>query len=82
MNKGPRYTFSGIAYYKPEFFQNTSLAQESVTSGIIEKQKLAPLLRAAMKEKKVSGEVYKGLWLDIGTPERLQEINKQLEDKL
>ncbi len=82
VNQGQRYTFSGIAYYKPEFFQNTFLAQESVTSGIIEKQKLAPLLRAAMKEKKVSGEVYKGLWLDIGTPERLQEINKQLEAKL
>ena len=66
-SKGQRFTFSGIAYYKAEFFKN-------ITSG---KQALAPLLRTAMSKQCVSGEVYKGLWCDIGTPERLAEINKK-----
>lgn len=70
-DKGQRYTFSGIACYKPEFFQQT------IKSNTLEKQALAPLLRAAMKENKVSGEVYNGVWQDIGTPQRLEEINQQ-----
>jgi MurNAc alpha-1-phosphate uridylyltransferase len=65
--EGKRFTFSGIAYYKPDFFRN-------IKAG---KQALAPLLRKAMSEQQVSGEVYRGLWLDIGTPERLVEINKK-----
>ena len=66
-SKGQRFTFSGIAYYKAEFFKN-------IASG---KQALGPLLRTAMSKQCVSGEVYKGLWCDIGTPERLAEINKK-----
>ena len=66
-NKGQRFTFSGIAYYKPEFFKN-------IAAG---KQALAPLLRSAMSKQQVSGEVYGGFWCDIGTPERLAEINKK-----
>ena len=36
---------------------------------------LAPLLRRAMDDAQVSGEHYRGGWFDIGTPERLQEVN-------
>ena len=36
---------------------------------------LEPVLRIAAKEGKVSGEVFKGLWQDIGTPDRLNEAN-------
>lgn len=66
-SKGQRFTFSGIAYYKAEFFEN-------IDPG---KQALAPLLRTAMSKQQVSGEVYDGLWCDIGTVERLAEINKK-----
>lgn len=66
-NTGLRFTFSGIAYYKADFFKN-------IAAG---KQALAPLLRKAMSKQQVSGEVYHGRWCDIGTPERLQEINKK-----
>ncbi len=66
-NKGQRFTFSGIAYYKADFFKN-------IAAG---KQALAPLLRSAMSKQQVSGEVYEGFWCDIGTPERLAEINKK-----
>ena len=63
-----QYTFSGIGYYSPKLF-------EGVPYG---KSALAPLLRAAMKEGKVTGELYEGEWLDIGTPERLELLNAQL----
>ena len=36
---------------------------------------LAPLLRAAMDRGEVSGEVYTGAWTDVGTPERLAQLN-------
>ncbi|TET90216.1 MAG: nucleotidyltransferase family protein [Sulfurovum sp.] len=62
------YTFSGIGYYSPKLF-------EGVPYG---KSALAPLLREAMKEGNVTGELYEGEWLDIGTPERLELLNAQL----
>lgn len=63
-----QYTFAGIGYYSPKLF-------EGVPYG---KSALAPLLRAAMKEGKVTGELYEGEWLDIGTPQRLEQLNAQL----
>ncbi len=61
-----RYTFSGIACYKTEFF---SLIEPG-------KQALAPLLRQAIEKKYVSGEVYFGDWWDVGTPQRLADLNR------
>ncbi len=60
-----KHTFSGIGYYSPKLF-------ETLTYG---STPLAPLLREAMLLDKVSGELYIGEWRDIGTPERLAEIN-------
>jgi len=61
----PRHTFSGIAQYHRSFF-------DGLAPG---KQALAPLLRAAAAEGQVSGELFSGLWVDIGTAERLQGLN-------
>ncbi len=58
------HTFSGIGLYRPELFARTAPHQRA---------KLAPLLRQAMQSSQVSGEIYSGIWLDVGTPERLQE---------
>jgi len=66
-----QYTFSGIGYYSPTLF-------EGVPYG---KNALAPLLRAAIKEGKVTGELFEGEWLDIGTPERLELLNAQLMNR-
>ncbi|MCU7799372.1 MAG: nucleotidyltransferase family protein [gamma proteobacterium symbiont of Lucinoma myriamae] len=64
-----RYTFSGIACYHPDFFH-------SIEAG---KQALAPMLRTAMATQQVSGEIYQGNWWDIGTPERLEELNRRFK---
>jgi MurNAc alpha-1-phosphate uridylyltransferase len=59
------YTFAGIGYYSPKLFKNVPYGKSA----------LAPLLREAMKSEQVTGEIYKGLWTDVGTVERLNEIN-------
>ncbi|HEX4917040.1 MAG TPA: nucleotidyltransferase family protein [Limnobacter sp.] len=65
----PRYTFSGIGVYAPALFA-------SVPPGGV--AKLAPLLRGAMAQGKVSGELHAGFWMDVGTPQRLQELDDRL----
>lgn len=67
-----QYTFSGIAYYRPEFFKGLNPGQPAA---------LAPLLRKAADEGLVSGEKFEGTWLDIGTPQRLQELDKALSSE-
>ncbi|WP_394673588.1 N-acetylmuramate alpha-1-phosphate uridylyltransferase MurU [Limnobacter sp.] len=63
------FTFSGIGVYHPDLFK-------PVQEG--EVAKLAPLLRQAMAAGKVQGELFSGFWMDIGTPERLEELNQRL----
>lgn len=65
----PRFTFSGIGIYRPELFAD--IAPRSVT-------KLAPLLREAMAQGRVSGELHSGRWTDVGTPQRLVELDDAL----
>jgi N-acetyl-alpha-D-muramate 1-phosphate uridylyltransferase len=65
----PRWTYSGIGVYRPEFFA-------SVRPG--DKAKLAPLLRAAIAHGLVTGEIAGGEWHDIGTPERLERLDRRL----
>ena len=62
-------TFAGIGFYRPSLFQ-------TLTTG--EPAKLAPLLRAAMAEHRVSGEHHTGRWEDVGTPERLAALDAEL----
>lgn len=66
-----RYTFSGIGVYGPSLFA-------PVTPGA--KSKLAPLLRDAMARGAVSGELHRGRWEDVGTPERLAALDAALRD--
>lgn len=60
-----RLTYSGISVLSPRLF-------EGCTAG---KFPLAPLLRNAMSQGRVSGECYRGTWIDVGTPERLALAN-------
>jgi len=64
-----KLTFSGIGVYHPALFENVPPNQA---------QKLAPLLRQAIAAGKVTGSYFPGTWLDIGTPERLQQLDTML----
>ena len=63
-----RCTFSGIGYYAPELFETLPYGKAA----------LAPLLRSAIEAGRVSGELYEGEWVDVGTPERLQQLNERI----
>lgn len=64
----PRLTFSGIGLYHPALFAGCQAGAFP----------LAPLLRQAMALGKVSGEHYRGRWIDVGTPQRLHELDAWL----
>jgi MurNAc alpha-1-phosphate uridylyltransferase len=66
---GARFTFSGIAAYHPVLFAGIARGA---------KAQLAPLLRRVIAARRVSGEHYRGRWLDIGTPERLAGLDREL----
>jgi N-acetyl-alpha-D-muramate 1-phosphate uridylyltransferase len=68
---GARFTFSGIGVYHPDLFKSTARG----------KSKLAPLLRYAISEQRATGQHYSGFWMDIGTPERLNELEIHLNNK-
>lgn len=67
----PRYTFSTIALYRKAFFNTLPYGNPQGA-----KAALAPLLRAAMDNQLVSAELYTGPWADVGTPQRLAELNQ------
>lgn len=66
----PRFTFSGVGLYHPELFA-------ACTPGAFP---LAPLLRRAMTDGRVGGQQHHGYWSDIGTPERLAELDRWLTE--
>ncbi len=68
------YTFSTAAIYKKAFFKPPFCdIPAGNPQGI--KAALAPLLRAAMDASRVSASLYEGEWTDVGTPERLAQLN-------
>ena len=66
---GPRLTFAGIGAYHPALFSGLPMVP----------QRLAPLLARAMADGRVSGERYPGTWHDVGTPGRLQALDRALQ---
>ena len=66
LNGEPRYTYSGIGVYRPELFSECETAPLP----------LAPLLRHAASQGLLHGRLYRGCWMDIGTPERLREMER------
>ncbi|MEH6549170.1 MAG: nucleotidyltransferase family protein [Pseudomonadales bacterium] len=64
----PLYTFSGLRVFSPRLFDGCTAGRFSVV----------PLLREAMAKAQVTGEYYAGRWVDVGTPERLAELDRSL----
>ena len=71
----PRYTYSTIALLRAELFAPPWCDIPAGNTGGI-KAALAPLLRQAMDAGRVSASLYTGRWTDVGTPERLAELNR------
>ena len=70
-NQGePRYTYSTIGLYRKSLFAGLAAGNPQG-----QKIPLAPLLRSAMDNGQVSAEIYSGPWTDVGTPQRLAELN-------
>jgi MurNAc alpha-1-phosphate uridylyltransferase len=65
-----RYTYSTVALLRHGLFDSLPAGNPQ---GL--KVALAPLLRAAMERGQVSAELYHGPWTDVGTPERLAQLN-------
>ena len=68
----PRYTYAGVAVLSPRLV---------AAVGPGEKAPLAPLLREAAGRRLISGELYTGLWQDVGTTERLRELELTLASR-
>jgi len=64
------FTYAGFAVYRPEFFAGCEAGRFSVV----------PLMHRAADSGRLSGSVYRGVWADVGTPERLAMLEAQAED--
>ena len=67
-----KYTFAGISVMSPRLFDGLVTGQPAP---------LAPLLKQAMLKFQITAEVIKDNWIDVGTPERLIQVNNYIEDK-
>lgn len=65
---GDTLTYAGLGVYDPAFF-------DGYTPG---KRPLLPLLERAIDDDRVTGEHYRGAWVDVGTPERLEILDRSL----
>ena len=68
--EAPRLTFSGIGIYRPTLFAG-------ITRGT--PAKLAPLLRGAAAARRAGAERHLGRWVDVGTPQRLAQLDATLD---
>lgn len=60
------HTYSGIGVYSPDFFKDCKPGKFSI----------APMLYTAIDKEQITGEVYEGVWEDVGTIERLNKLNE------
>ncbi|MCH7335247.1 N-acetylmuramate alpha-1-phosphate uridylyltransferase MurU [Acinetobacter sp. NIPH 2699] len=66
---GEALTYSGVALLSPQMFAG-------LENG---KRPLAPLLKQAMQQQQVSAEKMQAIWVDVGTPERLEQLDQQIK---
>ena len=64
-----RLTYSGIALFEPQLFKDCVSGQKAA---------LAPLLRVAADQNRAGAEYFSGRWVDVGTPQRLTELDQLL----
>jgi MurNAc alpha-1-phosphate uridylyltransferase len=79
-----KLTFAGIGVYRPALFDGWRevIGDASGARETPPRFKLAPLLRAAMAAGAVTGEHHRGRWTDVGTPERLSQLDAALRGEI
>ena len=75
-------TYAGIGVYRPSLFDDwhAVVAGSAGADADPPRFQLAPLLRAAMARGAVTGERHRGRWTDVGTPQRLAQLDGELRD--
>lgn len=68
---GSDYTFAGFAWYHPQAFAGRAVCREP----------LRPYFDRWIEEKQITASVLSARWFDVGTVERLNDLNAYLEDK-
>ena len=63
-----RFTYSGVGVYRPEFFAGCTAGRFP----------LLPLLKRAIGAQRLRGELHRGDWCDVGTPERLASLDARV----
>lgn len=78
---GPRLTFAGIGVYRPSLFEGWRSAVGDAPGANEEppRFRLAPVLRAAMARGRIEGGHHAGRWTDVGTPQRLDALSRELD---
>lgn len=70
--EAPRYTYAGVAVMSPELVRSVKRGSKSP---------LLPHLRSAADQRRLAGELFTGLWQDVGTIERLAQLEAQLASR-
>lgn len=75
-----RLTYSGIGVYRPQLLDGwREYSRDAGADETPPRFRLAPILRAHMASRKISGEHHRGRWTDVGTPERLHALDAHLQ---
>lgn len=74
-----RLTYAGLGVYRPQLLDGwRSHSDDAGAAETPPRFRLAPILRAHMAAGRIGGEHHRGQWTDVGTPQRLQELNESL----
>ena len=76
-----RLTYAGLGVYRPQLLDDwRGRTHDDGADETPPRFRLAPILRAFMGEGRITGEHHRGRWTDVGTPQRLQELERELAE--
>ncbi|UHQ22324.1 nucleotidyltransferase family protein [Lysobacter sp. 5GHs7-4] len=74
-----RLTYAGLGIYRPQLLDGwREHSSDPGADDPLPRFRLAPILRAHMAAGRISGEHHRGRWTDVGTPQRLQQLDTEL----
>lgn len=75
-------TYAGLGIYRPQLLDGwQDITADADTTGDKPRFRLAPILKAYMPTGQISGEHHRGRWTDVGTPERLERLDAELNQR-